>query len=362
MQEATKSALSMPLYYAGFDLLATAIVIARLDGQVLHANSAFEVICGLSTRALTKLNLCTLMDDDALLKNALASMAHNEMTCNRFEGELIRPLGQTGLPVQVLITASGLKDELIIEMLPIEHQARHEREDRLFEQTQAHKELVRNLAHEIKNPLGGIRGAAQLLQMELSSPELSEYTQVIIHEADRLQTLVDRLLEPHSKPQVLDHVNIHEVCERVSSLILAEFPHGLEIVRDYDTSIPELRADKSQLIQVVLNIARNAAQALKVQIANGSAVLEFRTRVSQLVTYNKQRHKLALELHIIDNGPGIPEEIKERIFYPLVSGRDGGTGLGLTLAQTFIHRHQGFIECKSQPGYTDFTIQIPLSS
>ena len=219
---------------------------------------------------------------------------------------------------------------------------------------------MRNLAHEIKNPLGGIRGAAQLLQMELASPELAEYTQVIVHEADRLQSLVDRLLAPHRQAQRVGDVNIHEVCERVRSLVLLEYPQGLRVQRDYDTSIPEFRGDREQLIQALLNIVQNAAQALSGRIAAGDAEIVLRTRVARQVTLGRQRYRLALELHVIDNGPGVPAAIADRIFYPLVSGRDGGSGLGLTLAQTFVQQHHGLIECDSQPGRTDFRILIPL--
>jgi two-component system nitrogen regulation sensor histidine kinase GlnL len=196
--------------------------------------------------------------------------------------------------------------------------------------------------------------------MELESKELIEYTQVIIHEADRLQSLVDRLLAPHRRPHVVGDVNIHEVCERVRSLILAEFPKGLRVVRDYDSSLPEFRGDREQLIQAVLNIAHNAAQALADRIASGDAEIIFKTRVGRQVTFGKQRYRLALELHVIDNGPGVPDSIKDRIFYPLVSGRDGGSGLGLTLAQTFVQQHHGLIECESVPGETDFKLLIPL--
>jgi len=250
--------------------------------------------------------------------------------------------------------------ELIIEMSAIENQVRQDREERLIDQAQANKELIRNLAHEIKNPLGGIRGAAQLLQMEVESRDLVEYTQVIIHEADRLQTLVDRLLAPHRRPHVVGDVNIHEVCERVRSVILAEFPRDLHIERDFDVSIPELRGDREQLIQATLNIVHNAAQALAARRAAGDAQITFKTRVARQVIFNKQWYRLALELHVIDNGPGVPDAIKDRIFYPLVSGREGGTGLGLTLAQTFVQQHHGVIECDSVPGRTDFRILIPL--
>jgi two-component system nitrogen regulation sensor histidine kinase GlnL len=262
--------------------------------------------------------------------------------------------------VHVVVAQTEAAEEVIVELLPLEQQTRQDREERLMDQAQVNKELIRNLAHEIKNPLGGIRGAAQLLQMDLESKALIEYTQVIIHEADRLQLLVDRLLAPHRSPHVVGDVNIHEVCERVRSLILAEFPKGLRILRDYDASIPEFRGDREQLIQAVLNISHNAAQALSERIAQGDAQITFRTRVGRQVTFGKQRYKLALELHVIDNGPGVPDAIKERIFYPLVSGRDGGSGLGLTLAQTFVQQHHGLIECESAPGQTDFKMLIPL--
>jgi len=196
--------------------------------------------------------------------------------------------------------------------------------------------------------------------MEIDSRELIEYTQVIIHEADRLQTLVDRLLAPHRKPHVVSDVNIHEVFDRVRAVIQAEFPRGLVIERDFDASIPEFRGDREQLIQAILNITHNAAQALAERIAVGDAMITFRTRIARQITFGKQRYRLALELHVIDNGPGIPESIRDRIFYPLVSGRDGGSGLGLTLAQTFIQQHHGMIECESVPGRTDFKILIPL--
>jgi two-component system nitrogen regulation sensor histidine kinase GlnL len=196
--------------------------------------------------------------------------------------------------------------------------------------------------------------------MEIESRELTEYTQVIIREADRLQTLVDRLLAPHRRPHLVGDVNIHEVCERVRSLILAEFPKGLKVIRDYDISIPEFRGDREQLIQTVLNIAHNACQALAEQIAANDARLTFYTRIARQTTFGKQRYRLALELHVIDNGPGVPDSIRDRIFYPLVSGREGGSGLGLTLAQTFVQQHHGLIECDSVPGRTDFMILIPL--
>ena len=199
-----------------------------------------------------------------------------------------------------------------------------------------------------------MRGAAQLLEHELPRANLREYTQVIIKEADRLQSLMERLLTPHQLPQ-LQHVNIHEVLEWVRSLTLAETPQGITIRRDYDTSLPDLLADPEQLIQAVLNIVRNAAQAMQ-----GKGEIILRTRIARQVTLVKKRYRLAVMVQIIDNGPGIPEAIRERIFYPLVSGREGGSGMGLTLAQTLINQHQGTIECESEPGRTCFTLLLPI--
>lgn len=250
------------------------------------------------------------------------------------------------------IEASGVR--LLLEFRPIDAQLRVAREEQLLQQQQANRELIRNLAHEIKNPLGGIRGSAQLLEHELADPLLREYTEVIIAEADRLQDLMNRLLTSHSMMRPAQ-INIHDVLERVRRLILAEFP-DLVIRRDYDTSLPELTADREQLIQAILNITRNAAQALE-----GSGEIRLRTRVARQVTLAKRRFKLALELQVIDNGPGIPEEIRDKIFYPLVSGRDGGSGLGLSLAQSFVEQHQGMIDVDSQPGRTCFTILIPIT-
>jgi len=329
------------------------------NGSVLFANAALEDARGIARRSIVGSCFPDSFIEPAELQNALQAAGGNEFASLRYDAWLKR-LGHEPLPVHVIVTQTENPDEIIVELLPLEQQARQDREERLAEQAQANKELIRNLAHEIKNPLGGIRGAAQLLEMEIESSELREYTQVIIHEADRLQTLVDRLLAPHRLPHTVGDVNIHEVCEHVRLLLSAEFPRGLTVVRDFDTSIPEFRGDREQLIQTVLNIAHNACQALAEQIAAGDARLTFCTRIARQTTFGKQRYRLALELHVIDNGPGIPDSIKDRIFYPLVSGREGGSGLGLTLAQTFVQQHHGLIECDSVPGRTDFKVLIPL--
>ncbi len=353
--------------YQAFDLLSSLVAVVDLHGLVIYANPALEDALGASRRVIEGSELNKDFVEPAALEAALDGVAANAFSSLRYDALLLPQGGKSAadpMPVHVIITQTELAGEVIVEMLPQLQQAKLDREERTATQALANKELIRNLAHEIKNPLGGIRGAAQLLQMELVDTDkgknLTEYTQVIIHEADRLQTLVDRLLEPHRKPREIGDVNIHEVCERVRSLIVAEFPRGLKVVRDYDTSIPDFRGDKEQLIQTVLNIAHNAAQVLPERMAAGDARIVLRTRIARQVTLGKRRHRLALELHIADNGPGIPPEIKDRIFYPLVSGREGGSGLGLTLAQTFVQQHDGLIEVESQPGRTEFTITIPL--
>ena len=345
--------------FASFDLLATLVAVVSVDGTVIFVNAALEGALGTSRRHIEGAFFPDTFTDPQLLKVALQGARSNDFAVLRYDAVLMRA-GDDPMPVHVVLAQTERVDEVVIEMLPVAQQARQEREERLLDQAQANKELIRNLAHEIKNPLGGIRGAAQLLEMEIDSRDLKEYTQVIIHEADRLQTLVDRLLAPHRRPHVVGDVNIHEVCERVRSLILAEFTKGLRVVRDYDTSLPEFRGDREQLIQAVLNIAHNACQALAERMAQGDAELVLRTRIARQVTFGKQRYRLALELHVIDNGPGVPPSLKDRIFYPLVSGREGGSGLGLTLAQTFIQQHHGLIECDSVPGRTDFKILVPL--
>ena len=363
----------LPPGLEAFDHLATMVAVASPDGRCLLVNATLENLMGVSRRALLRGNVLDWLADPSPLRESLRLVADNEVASGRFDALLRRPpLGAVAsheLPVHVIVSQLDIAEHVLVEMIEIEQQTRQDREERVHGQAQANKELVRNLAHEIKNPLGGIRGAAQLLQLEVNSRDLTEYTQVIIHEADRLQALVDRLLAPHRRAQVVGDVNIHEICERVRSVILAEYPRGLVVERDYDTSIPEFRGDREQLIQAVLNIVQNAAQALgggdpesrhANRLARGDARIVLRTRVARQVTLGKQRWRLALELHVEDNGPGVPAAIRDRIFHPLVSGREGGSGLGLTLAQTFVQQHQGTIECDSVPGRTVFKLLIPL--
>jgi two-component system nitrogen regulation sensor histidine kinase GlnL len=354
---------TVPHALSGLDLLASSVIILDAQGRITYVNAATENLLESSFRALQQQNLSDVFQNGEELVSVFRQALEHQFADKRLDLTLERA-GREALQVHVVVTALDDPDvPVLIELRENVQQLKVDREERILDQSQVNKELIRNLAHEIKNPLGGIRGAAQLLELELPErqlKELREYTQVIIKEADRLQTLVDRLLAPHRRPHIVGDVNVHEVCERVRSLIVAEFPNGLSIKRDYDLSVPEFRGDKEQLIQAVLNITHNAAQALAERIAAGDAELTFMTRVARQVTLAKVRYRLALDLHIIDNGPGIPPEIHDRIFYPLVSGREGGSGLGLTLAQTFVQQHQGVIECESRPGYTDFRILIPL--
>ncbi len=349
--------------FAALDMLATMVAVVDVEGECLFANAAFESVLGLSRRAVQKHNLFEWFLDPGHLSDTIRGVARNAYSSSRFDAQLrwSARAHEEPLPVQVIVSQiNGESSRVIVELIENAQQTRQDREERNIDQVQATKELTRNLAHEIKNPLGGIRGAAQLLAMELTEPEQLECTQVIVHEVDRLQSLVDRLLAPHRHAQVVGDVNIHEICERVRAVIQAEYPRGLEVIRDYDASLPDFRGDREQLIQAVLNIVSNAAQALHAQIVEGTAKILLRTRVARQVTIGKRRWRLALELHVEDNGPGVPADIQDRIFYPLVSGRDGGTGLGLTLSQTIVQQHQGMIDCESEPGRTDFRITLPL--
>jgi two-component system nitrogen regulation sensor histidine kinase GlnL len=337
--------------FSGLELLATAVVALDERFVVRYANPAAESLLATGAKSLLGQPFLQLFSERRQLLGSLREARATHWDYAAQNVTYSRP-GREPLPLSCTLTridGSGLA--LLAELRPIEQQLRFAREERIVSEQQANRELIRNLAHEIKNPLGGLRGSAQLLERELDKPELKEYTQVIIKEADRLQSLMDRMLTPHRAPRI-EPLSVHEVLERVRSLIKAEF--GLVIERDYDPSLPDLVGDREQLIQAALNIARNAVQA-------GSTSIVFKTRAVRQTTILRHRHRLALELQVIDDGPGVPEEIRERIFNPLVSGREGGTGLGLSLAQTFVQYHQGVIEFESRPGRTTFRILLPLT-
>jgi len=360
------AASAAPFFPILLDQMPNAIVVFKADTQQLvYVNAAAESALDLSRKSLEGLSLRDLFGQTFALDTMVEEVGAGHFATQRQElvlHSLPGSIHQDAISAHVVIASLEDASLIMMEWFPIDQQLRSERDERVTQQVEANKQLMRNLAHEIKNPLGGIRGAAQLLEYELDKKGLTEYTQVIIKESDRLQNLVDRLLAPHRKAHSMELFNVHEALERVRSLVLAEFPKGLRIIRNYDTSLPDLLGDREQLIQATLNIAHNAAQALSEEIRHGIAQIELKTRVARSVTISKKRYKLALDLHITDNGPGIPDEIRERIFFPLVSGREGGSGLGLTLAQTFVQQHQGFIACESRPGNTNFHIQIPYRS
>lgn len=346
--------------YAGLDLLVTGVLVAEPGGTVVFANQAAELLLDTSRRHLLGQPLHRLFADAALLKQLLLE-ADADVGAIRHVAELRRPLREPVLAQVMASSQDADSGRIVLELVAIEQRLRHDREDRQLDLSEANRLLLRNLAHEIRNPLGGLRGAAQLLERELTSPDQREFTRVIIAEADRLQVLVDRLLAPQRAPRVVAEYSVHEVCERVRGLILAEFPQGLDIVRDYDASVPTGRGDKEQLIQAVLNIVRNAAQALGGRIADGDAQIVLRTRVARHLTIARRHVRLAAELSVIDNGPGVPDELMDRIFLPLVSGRDDGSGLGLTLAQAFVLANEGSVEFESRPGRTTFKVLLPLT-
>jgi two-component system nitrogen regulation sensor histidine kinase GlnL len=337
-----------------YDFLATGVLLVGVDDRILYVNSAAETLIGMSGALLVGQKFESMFGNNTELAVALKTARETLETVTEYD----LPVQINGHPsalVSCTVTVhDGPEWAFMLELRPADQRLRIVRQESIRAQQEASRELLRNLAHEIKNPLGGIRGAAQLLEHELSRESLREYTQVIIKEADRLQSLMERLLTPHRQP-TLSLVNIHEVLERVRSLLLAETPRGIRIRRDYDISLPDIKADPEQLIQAVLNVARNAVQAMK-----GEGELIFRTRAMRQITFNNRRHRLALRLDIIDNGPGIPESMREQIFFPLVSGREGGSGLGLPLAQTLVAQNNGVIEFDSRPGQTIFSFYFPL--
>jgi len=337
------------------EYLATAVILLDGESRICYINPAAENLFDVSSKNLIGQPMQQAFTHTESLAHAMhqavmngSSYIEHDMTMGTHAHGKMQ-LRCAATPLQI----NG-KQCLLLEFHPIERSLKLAREEQMLDQTQANRLLLRNLAHEIKNPLGGIRGAAQLLEQELEKPALHEYTQVIVKEADRLRSLMERLLTPQNAAHH-SALNIHEVLERVRSVVLAEIPEGLKIKRDYDISLPAMIGDKEQMIQAMLNIVRNAAQAMQ-----GKGTITLRTRVAHQVTLIKRRHRQAIRIEIIDNGPGIPREMQDKIFYPLVSGRADGHGLGLTIAQDFVSQHHGTIEFDSEPGHTRFTVLMPL--
>jgi two-component system nitrogen regulation sensor histidine kinase GlnL len=338
--------------------LTTAVLVLDHDLVVIYINPACEMLFGVSSRKATGTPLRKLLSAAPELCDHCAESLRDGHPFTEREVAVNLAGGRT-LTVDCTVTPllePSVGQELLVELVGMDRHLRISREENLLAQHEAARAVIRGLAHEIKNPLGGLRGAAQLLQRELPNESLQEYTHIIIEEADRLQNLLNRMLGPNSLPH-RQTVNIHHVLERVRNLVMAETPTGVEIIRDYDPSIPLLQADPDQLIQAVLNLVRNAVQAIG---SNGQITL--RTRTQRQITIGHERHKLVLTVEVIDNGPGIPREMLEKIFYPLVTGHANGTGLGLSIAQSLVNRHGGLIECSSEPGNTAFRILLPLET
>ncbi|MDP1637049.1 MAG: nitrogen regulation protein NR(II) [Candidatus Nitrotoga sp.] len=337
-----------------FEYLATAVILLDEQSHITYLNSAAENLFALSSKSLIGYPIQHIFTHTEQLTAAMQHAVTNN--ASYIEHDLMLGMPPHGkLHLRCAATPLQLNNYLLLEFHTIDRSLKLAREEQMLDQTQANRLLLRNLAHEIKNPLGGIRGAAQLLEHELEKPGLREYTQVVIQETDRLVSLMEKLLTPQHKPNLCSSLNIHEVLERVRSVVLAEFPEKLSIRRDYDISLPVLTGDKEQLIQAILNLVRNAAQSMQGQ---GNIVL--RTRISRQITLMRKRHRLALIVQVIDDGPGIPVHLQDKIFYPLVTGRDNGHGLGLTLAQDFVSQHEGSIEFDSEPGRTCFSVMLPL--
>jgi len=328
------------------DLLLTYINPA---GEILLADSAKHLL-GSPAHKLFKTSHPLVFDDLLQRLHLHEPLVDRELILERLNQSITVNLSAT--PLQ----ENGELSEILIELQQVDRHLRITKEEQLLAQQNTSRMLVRGLAHEIKNPLGGLRGAAQLLDLELHDPELKEYTQIIIAESDRLQDLMDKMLGPN-KPAHKSLLNIHEVLERVRQLVAAQANKTIVLRTDYDPSIPELYADKNQLIQALLNIVRNAVQAIQNE---GEIIIK--TRIRRHMTIGRKRYKLTIKIDITDSGPGIKPELMGQIFYPMITGRAEGTGLGLSIAQSLINQHNGLIECESEPGHTVFSIYLPLEN
>ena len=332
--------------------------VVRLDDgfRVKYLNPAAEQLLGVGVRKATGQRLTRLVTlPDALFARLREALEHDRPCTDR--QVVIEPHGQPPLLVDCAIAPHPTRDGrpgLVVELGAVDRSLRIARDEAMLAQQEHARSLLRGLAHEIKNPLGGLRGAAQLLERQLDDPELGEYTSIIIREADRLQGLIDRMLGPANRP-LRQRVNVHEVLEHVRKIALVGAPDGVSMRVDYDPSIPEFVSDRDRLVQVVLNIVGNALQAI-----GERGTVTFRTRVLSNFTIGGTRHPLVASVDVHDDGPGVPPHLVDQIFYPMVTGTDHGTGLGLSIAQSTINQLGGLVECESRPGATTFTVLVPL--
>lgn len=339
------------------DNLNQAVLLFNADLTLAYLNPAAEMMLGASLRRLQGMSFAELIDCKETLIDQIreAIQTNHPFSMHEQSISLLKEKEVTvDFTVNILQSAFG-EPEILMEMVPIDRLLRIARDDAIVAQQDTAQDLIRGLAHEIKNPLGGLRGAAQLLERELKSEEQKEYTRVIIGEADRLQKLVNRLLGPSGMPKNSE-VNIHEVIEYVCNIAFKNKP-GIIFKRDYDISIPEFNADQDLMIQAILNIVNNAVEAMKEK-----GTISVCTRILRNLTIAHKTHRLVIKLSITDDGPGIPADIKDKIFFPMITGRAEGTGLGLSIAQRLVHQHAGLIECESEPGKTMFSIYLPIES
>ncbi len=340
------------------DSLNMAVVVVDSKLRLQHLNPAAEMLLAVSLERVQYQPLTAFFHESEAAVQALQDAAKRAHTYTKRRAHWQLANGDK-ITVDYTVTPLGDPGGLVIEVQPLDRLLRISREEALMSAQETTRNLVRGMAHEIKNPLGGIRGAAQLLARELPDHTLEEYTRIIIDEADRLRNLVDRMLGPR-QPLRLEPVNIHEVLERVAALIKAECNGVLRLVRDYDPSIPDIPCDKEQMIQALLNVVRNAMQALLEAGQADDGKITLCTRIQRQFTIRRHNHPLVCRIDIIDNGPGIPNGMLEEIFYPMISGRAEGTGLGLAISQQLVAQHEGLIECDSRPGKTQFSIYIPM--
>lgn len=350
--------INTDLYQRIIDNLNLAVLLANSDLTLLYANPAAEMLLGASLKRISGMPLAELVDSkDFELMGHINEALESGHPFSRHE-LVVRLLNEKDITVDLTVNVLQTGEEetqILMEVIPIDRILRISRDDAIVTQQSTAQNLIRGLAHEIKNPLGGLRGAAQLLERQLENDDQKEYTRVIIDEADRLQKLVNRLLGPSGMPKNTE-INVHEVVEYVRNIVVKDKP-GINFVCDYDPSIPEIIGDQDLLVQAILNIINNAIEAM-----NGEGNLIVRSRVLRNFTIGQNTHRLVIKLDIIDEGPGIPEEIMDKIFFPMITGRAEGTGLGLSIAQRLVHQHSGLIECESEPGKTTFSIFLPIDS
>ena len=347
------------------DSLSTSVLIVDRDRSLLYLNVAAEALFGVSRNQVRGRPLSELLEDSVALDSVIDRTMTTWRPFSRRELALRAVHGEGELIVDCTVAPyeeSGAPGAVLIEISDATQHQRITRETALLTQIGGSRLMIRQLAHEIKNPLGGLRGAAQLLARQLDDASMREYTTVIISEADRLVTLVDTLLGPHHAPRK-ESINIHELLQHVGHLLAADAPPGIVIDRDYDPSLPALQLDRNLIIQAMLNLGRNAMQAIAQNIGKTGARtgrIVLRTRALTNVNIGARRYRLVASVQFEDNGPGVPEQLRDTLFYPLVTGRADGTGLGLAVAQDLVSRHDGLIEFESRPGLTTFTILLPF--